>query len=42
MCSIKLSCEQDLQISSRESVEDYWLCQDPGEVLLEEQGNDQV
>ena len=39
---VPLSCEQDLQISSRESVENYWLCQDPGEHLLEEQGNDQV
>ena len=37
-----MSCEQDLQVSSSESEEDDWQCQDPGELLLEEQGNDQV
>ena len=30
------------QVSSSESEEDDWLCQDPGELLLQEQGNDQV
>ena len=39
---VPLSCEQDLQVSSSESEEDDWLCQDPGELLLEEQGNAQV
>ena len=37
-----MSCEQDLQVSSGESEENDWLFQDPGELLLEEQGNDKV